>query len=197
MINGKIDGQDAYFTSDLLEPHPTLPEYWKVYGRSDDQIMHNTGEKVRCISVPTRQHTHSLNIRQTQDLSVRTLMDMGFEPDPNHFKQWTESIMNQDPHVRASVMFGRGRFNTGMIIDVAEPYVFDPNDIDALSKFRNIIWSVVLSWQSHCTLLTETWLLYRPTVERLNRYAPQHSRLFKEVSSSRARSMFTTVRLFI
>lgn len=50
MINGKIDGQDAYFTNDLLEPHPTFPEYWKVYGRSDDQIMHNTGEKVYYIS---------------------------------------------------------------------------------------------------------------------------------------------------
>lgn len=50
VINGKIDGQDAYFTNDLLEPHPTLPEYWKVYGRSDDQIMHNTGEKVCYIS---------------------------------------------------------------------------------------------------------------------------------------------------
>lgn len=48
--------------------------------------------------------------------------------------------MNQDPHVRSSVMFGRGRFNTGMIIDVEEPYVFDPNDGEALSKFRNVVW---------------------------------------------------------
>ena len=41
-----IDGLDAYATSDLLAPHPTKPGYWRVHGRVDDQIMHNTGEKV-------------------------------------------------------------------------------------------------------------------------------------------------------
>lgn len=48
--------------------------------------------------------------------------------------------MNQDTRIRSSIMFGRGRFNTGMIIDVAKPYVFDPGDHKALSKFRNDIW---------------------------------------------------------
>ncbi|KAF8200271.1 hypothetical protein BJ912DRAFT_921743 [Pholiota molesta] len=45
VINTKVAGIDAYATSDLMVPHPTKPGYWRIYGRSDDQIMHNTGEK--------------------------------------------------------------------------------------------------------------------------------------------------------
>lgn len=47
ILNTVIDGLDAYATSDLLAPHPTKPGYWRIYGRADDQIMHNTGEKVK------------------------------------------------------------------------------------------------------------------------------------------------------
>ena len=39
-------------TSDLMEEHPTKPGYWKIYGRSDDQIMHSTGEKVNIFWSP-------------------------------------------------------------------------------------------------------------------------------------------------
>ena len=47
VINTMVDGVGAYATNDLLAPHPTLPGYYKVFGRADDQIIHNTGEKVR------------------------------------------------------------------------------------------------------------------------------------------------------
>jgi len=46
VINTKVDGIEAYATSDLLEEHPEKPGYWRIYGRSDDQIIHSTGEKV-------------------------------------------------------------------------------------------------------------------------------------------------------
>ena len=45
VINTKVDGKDAYATSDLLVPHPTKSGLWKIYGRKDDQIMLSTGEK--------------------------------------------------------------------------------------------------------------------------------------------------------
>ena len=45
--NTKIGDADGYSMGDLVVPHPTLPGYWKVFGRADDQLMHNTGEKVR------------------------------------------------------------------------------------------------------------------------------------------------------
>ena len=46
VVNTTVDGVAAYATNDIVAPHPTRPGYWKVYGRADDQIMHNTGEKV-------------------------------------------------------------------------------------------------------------------------------------------------------
>ncbi|KAH7912698.1 hypothetical protein BJ138DRAFT_1083028 [Hygrophoropsis aurantiaca] len=122
VINTKVDGIDAYATSDLVVPHPTKEGYWKIYGRADDQIMHNTGEKTN--------------------------------PNP------LETMLNQDPSVLTSVMFGRGRFYAGILVDPQPHLRFDPSDESRLVQFRNKIWS---------------------TIERMNAYAPQHSRLFKEM----------------
>ncbi|OCB92288.1 acetyl-CoA synthetase-like protein [Sanghuangporus baumii] len=71
-----------------------------------------------------------------------------------------EMILNQDPHIRSSVMFGRGRFYAGVIIDPKSEYAIDPINLRDLAKFRQTIW---------------------PTVERMNDFAPQHSRIFKEM----------------
>ncbi|EGN93439.1 hypothetical protein SERLA73DRAFT_172085 [Serpula lacrymans var. lacrymans S7.3] len=122
VINTIIGGIDAYSTSDLLSPHPTKTGYWKVYGRTDDQIMHSTGEKTN--------------------------------PGP------LENTLNQSPFIQSSVIFGRGRFQAGVIVDPKLAYHIDPSDEGALAELRNKIW---------------------PMVERLNEYAPQHSRLFKEM----------------
>ena len=46
MTNTELYGEKAYATNDLLIRHPTNPKLWKVHGRSDDQIVHSTGEKV-------------------------------------------------------------------------------------------------------------------------------------------------------
>jgi hypothetical protein len=49
-----------------------------------------------------------------------------------------ENILNQDPHVSASVIFGRGRFQAGVIVDPKNK--FDPSDPLKLAQFRNLIW---------------------------------------------------------
>ncbi|THU98749.1 acetyl-CoA synthetase-like protein [Dendrothele bispora CBS 962.96] len=122
VINTNVNGVPAYATSDLMLPHPTKEGYWRIFGRTDDQIMHNTGEKTN--------------------------------PGP------LENMMNQDPHVQASVMFGRGQFHAGIIAEPRTQFTFDPSDEEKLSEFRNQVW---------------------PTVEKMNNFAPQHSRLFKEM----------------
>ncbi|KAJ7233038.1 hypothetical protein C8J57DRAFT_1090832 [Mycena rebaudengoi] len=122
VLNTQIRGADAYATSDLMVPHPTKPGYWRIFGRSDDQIMHSTGEKTN--------------------------------PGP------LENMLNQDPHVLSSVMFGRGQFQAGVIVDPKPAFKFDPSDSIKLAEFRNLIW---------------------PTVEKMNAFAPQHSRIFKEM----------------
>ncbi|KAJ7204502.1 hypothetical protein GGX14DRAFT_460740 [Mycena pura] len=75
-----------------------------------------------------------------------------------------ETMMNQDPHVRISVMFGRGRFQAGILVDPELAFKVDPSDEVKLAEFRNLIW---------------------PTVVQMNKIAPQHSRLFKEHPISR------------
>lgn len=122
VINFKVDGRDAFATSDLVTPHPTKKGYWKVVGRTDDQIMHSTGEKTN--------------------------------PGP------LENMLMHDPHVKGAVMFGRGRFYCGVLVEPKEEYAFDPSDTNKLAEFRNLIW---------------------PTIENMNAFAPSHSRLFKEM----------------
>jgi long-subunit acyl-CoA synthetase (AMP-forming) len=35
----------GYATEDLFEPHPTIPNLWKIVGRVDDVLTHSSGEK--------------------------------------------------------------------------------------------------------------------------------------------------------
>jgi hypothetical protein len=69
--------------------------------------------------------------------------------------------MNQDPRVQSSIMFGRGRFQAGIIVDPRPEYAIDPDNEEQLSEFRNAIWwadllsvgsMIVLSilYQAHC-----------------------------------------------
>ncbi|KAK0453918.1 hypothetical protein EV421DRAFT_1701489 [Armillaria borealis] len=69
-------------------------------------------------------------------------------------------MLNQDPHVLATVMFGRGKYQVGVLVEPGPQFSFDPVDESKLAEFRNLIW---------------------PTVKKMNQSAPQHSRLFKEM----------------
>lgn len=51
-----------------------------------------------------------------------------------------ENILNRDPHIQSAVMFGRGRFYPGVIVDPKPQFRFNPTDEAALSNFRNRIW---------------------------------------------------------
>jgi len=55
---------------------------------------------------------------------------------------YLEGILNGDPHIKSAVMFGRGRFNAGAIIDPKPEFAFDPEDQEKLAEFRNMIWCV-------------------------------------------------------
>ncbi|KAF9018354.1 acetyl-CoA synthetase-like protein [Hymenopellis radicata] len=68
--------------------------------------------------------------------------------------------LNKDPRLAHSVMFGRGRFHAGVIVEPVLQHQVDPVDAVAVATFRNKIW---------------------PTVEEMNAFAPQHSRIFKEM----------------
>lgn len=77
-------------------------------------------------------------------------------------------------------MFGRGRFQNGVLIDPKPQFAFDPKDEVKLEEFRNFIWQVL----AYVLSSGSSTLTCRPTVERLNGFAPQHSRLFKEARAT-------------
>ncbi|KAF9812923.1 hypothetical protein IEO21_05878 [Rhodonia placenta] len=127
VVNTQVDGVDGYATSDLVVPHPTRPGYWKIVGRTDDQIMHSTGEKA------------SLALTN---------------PGP------LEEILRKDPYVSDCIIFGRGRFQAGVLVQPRSEIRLDLSDDARVASFRNKIW---------------------PSVEKMNAFAPQHSRIFKEM----------------
>ena len=51
-----------------------------------------------------------------------------------------EKMINDDPHIERSVMFGRGRFQNGVLIEPTKEFAIDPTDIKELAAFRNLIW---------------------------------------------------------
>lgn len=97
-----------------------------------------------------------------------------------------EAILLQDPLVHAAIIFGRGRFQNGVIVQPKQP--FEPNDEAKLEEFRNAIWCVH-SFSLHQNQCVEPLVVCRPTVERANNFAPSHSRIFKEVRRHTVRTM--------
>lgn len=74
-------------------------------------------------------------------------------------------------------MFGRGRFQNGIIIEVKPAYAFDPSDTAKVDAFITDIW-YVFAFILGYALCPD---FHRPYVKDMNAHAPGHSRLFKEV----------------
>ena len=49
-----------------------------------------------------------------------------------------EAIIIQDPAIEAALIFGRGRFQNGVLVQPKEP--FDPADEGKLVRFRDLVW---------------------------------------------------------
>ena len=50
-------------------------------------------------------------------------------------------MINDDPHVKGCIMFGRGKFQNGVLVEPTEEYtVLDPSDAEQVAAFRNMIW---------------------------------------------------------
>ncbi|KAM5541012.1 hypothetical protein V8D89_005323 [Ganoderma adspersum] len=99
---------------------------------------------------PTKPHLFRVFGRADDQLMLST----GEKTNPAPL----EAILLQDPHVFACLMFGRGRFQNGILIQPKEN--IDPSDEVKLEEYRNKIW---------------------PSIEKMNAFAPSHSRIFKEM----------------
>lgn len=54
-----------------------------------------------------------------------------------------EILLTQDPHIRSAVIFGRGRFNAGVLVDAIPTEQFDVTDEEKLVAFRTKIWYAI------------------------------------------------------
>ncbi|KAF5354614.1 hypothetical protein D9757_012341 [Collybiopsis confluens] len=122
VCNDLINGKRAYATKDLVVRHPTKPDLWRVFGRSDDQIMLSTGEKTN--------------------------------PTP------IESIFTHDSRILGAVMFGRGRFNNGIILLLDPSCLVDPANQAEVEVFKDSI---------------------SERVGAANKFAPAHSKIYREM----------------
>ena len=52
----------------------------------------------------------------------------------------TEMMINEDPHVHSSIIFGHGRFQNGVLVEPVENFPVDPTDSKHLEEYRNKIW---------------------------------------------------------
>ena len=48
-----------------------------------------------------------------------------------------------DPHVGGAVMFGRSRFNVGVLVSPSQDLIFSPNDERKLTEYRDLLSLVI------------------------------------------------------
>ena len=51
-----------------------------------------------------------------------------------------EGYIEAIPYINGATMFGRGRDQPGILLELKPEHAFDPQDEAALVKFRNKIW---------------------------------------------------------
>lgn len=52
----------------------------------------------------------------------------------------TEAMLSKDPFVHGAMIFGRGRFHAGVLVQPKVPFEFDSADQKKVVDFRNLIW---------------------------------------------------------
>ncbi|KAK0199436.1 NRPS-like enzyme [Desarmillaria ectypa] len=70
-----------------------------------------------------------------------------------------EAVLIADKGIAAAVMFGRSKFQPGVLIQPTPDEAFDPSDATRLAEYRTNIWG---------------------SINKANEQAPQHSRIYKE-----------------
>ncbi|KAJ3569819.1 hypothetical protein NP233_g4796 [Leucocoprinus birnbaumii] len=161
-------------TSKFLPKHPPK-EGWEYFQISDHSnpvfVEHDKDAGVYQLLIksssshtPAVTNTLSDNVKayDTNDLVIRhpsnpSLMKIfGRRTNPVPM----ETIINRHPMIQSCVIFGRGRFQAGVLVEPKPEFAFDPSDGEKLTEFRNAIWS---------------------SVESANEFGPSHSRIFKEI----------------
>jgi hypothetical protein len=98
-------------------------------------------------------------------------------------------------------MFGDGRTQNGVIVELNKEHAFDPADAKKLNEFRSAVWYKRLFHPSLGASVTNhraNLALFRPFIEKANETSVPYSRLTtKEVSRSSIAITIGSVRVFL
>ncbi|KAF8585449.1 hypothetical protein K439DRAFT_1561338 [Ramaria rubella] len=149
------------------EPYTKGYEWFEFLPSISLELVPNSEEEDVYELVIKESETHSLAIHNAEIKGVPAYATNDLierhKTNPKLFKirgrkddQIMLSTGEKNPHVKKTVMFGRGRLSNGILI---EPTSYEEAENIGLENFRNLIWS---------------------SIEAANDYAPAHSRIFKE-----------------
>ena len=89
-----------------------------------------------------------------------------------------EESLVQDKNIAVAIVFGRQRFELGvLLVPAADAYVSD-GDKKALEDFLDLIW-----WAETWPSAAQTDMFIRPTVEKMNANSLPFARLRRKVSA--------------
>ncbi|KAH9889266.1 acetyl-CoA synthetase-like protein [Cubamyces lactineus] len=71
-----------------------------------------------------------------------------------------EEALIQDPHIRCAIVFGHQQLELGVLVEVAPGLEIPPADMEALARFKQIIW---------------------PTIEKINKTAASYAKIRPEM----------------
>ncbi|KAF4571678.1 hypothetical protein EYR36_009021 [Pleurotus pulmonarius] len=123
VINTSYQGRGAYNTGDLFLKHATKEGFWKPIGRKDDLLILSSGKKESEVfewSFLSLTHSRQVN------------------PVP------FEHILNNDPRIRGSLMFGHRRFQCGVLIELKDDLAFDAQDESKTRVARRMLGDVLM-----------------------------------------------------
>ncbi|KAF9785316.1 hypothetical protein BJ322DRAFT_1020862 [Thelephora terrestris] len=182
----EMNGEWEWFSfSSLIKPH-LIPDGHGAY----EVVVESTPTYRACV--------HSTKIgdadlySRTSDLVIPhpTLPGyrkiLGRADDQLMHRTGKKDVLNGDPPVKSAVMFGRGRFNPGVIIDPKLEFAFDLEDQEKLADFRNKVWlfkeMVLVSSPKKPFILTAKLTARRQAV--IAEYEPEIDALYDAVDES-------------
>ena len=153
----------GYASSDAFVKHPTVEGLFKMYVVPDGHVCCSESLIIGVYSVG---RLDDVLIHSSGEKTVPAPM---------------ETLIGSSPLLSSVCMFGRGRSQTGVLVEPRpEHAINDVTDDDLLAEFRNKMWCVCVFC---CVVLRPRadHHVGRRDVEEANKEAPAFSRIFKEM----------------
>ncbi|EED77357.1 predicted protein, partial [Postia placenta Mad-698-R] len=165
--NGGTTGTETGMLNVVYEAEPPIEwQYFRIQKHISIKTLPMGNNTYELVVVANNLHRPAVVNTQVNGVDAYATSDLVM-PHPTRPGYWKitnpgplEEILRKDPYVSDCIIFGRGRFQAGVLVQPRSEIRPDTSDDARVAGFRNKIW---------------------PSVEKMNAFAPQHSRIFKEM----------------